>query len=219
MFNYGLYKGDKFYSWIGDVLSRKTGDPDITFQQLKDRYNRDLIITGSNLSRRKLEIYSPMWTPDMPVRKAVRISMSIPLFFQPVIRNDTETDTPMYLVDGGLLENYPMTVFQQHGTCYVLDETIGFKLLGENEKADQQIYHGIDKIDGITKMVKSLVRAMMLQIERLYIKKNYWERTVAIPTGDVSATDFDMDDSTKSLLYEWGYDACNTFFQSRTLDQ
>lgn len=212
IFNFGLYKGNYFYKWIGDIIAVKTGDPDISFQQLQDRYGKDLIITGSNLNRRKLEIYSASTTPNMKVRQAVRISMSIPLFFQPVKMEDEE-GTAM-LVDGGLMSNYAIDVFHRGGRCCILEETLGFKLLSEGEREDSEIYHGFDKIDSVSKVVKGIVNSMMMQIERLYIKPNYWKRTIAIQTYGVSATDFDMSSTTKDLLYQWGYDNCCLYWDN-----
>ena len=213
IFNFGIYKGDYFYNWVGDIIAKKMQDPDITFEQLLQRTGKELIITGSNLSRRRLELYSPTWTPDMKVREAVRISMSIPLFFQPVRKQDSEGVN--ILVDGGLMSNYAIGVFQSNGSCTILEETLGFKLLGNEERDNSQIYYGFDKLDRISRIVKAIVNSMMLQMERLYIKKNYWEQTVGIPTHNVSATDFDLSDTTKDLLYKWGYDSTQEYFESK----
>ena len=212
VYNLGIYKGDAMDSWLGRLLAVKTGDPDITFEQLQDKYGKELIVTGSNLNKRSLELYSPTWTPQMPVRRAVRISMSIPLFFQPV-KMETHQGTAL-LVDGGLMANYIIDVFRSNGSSGgdVLEETLGFKLLGSGEREDADIYHGFDKLDSVTKVVKAVVNSMMLQMERLYIKKNYWKQTVAIPTHGVSATDFGLSDDVKEQLYRWGYEATDQYF-------
>ena len=216
IFHLGLYKGNAFLKWLGDLITAKGFDVDITFRQLREKTGKDLIITGSNLNRRAVEIYSVDTSPDMEVRKAVRISMSIPLFFQPV-KVDTLDGTAL-MVDGGLLNNYAIGIFDKHGCpckC-VMSETLGFKLLSDGEQEDSQIFHGFDKLDSVSKVVKSIVENLMMQIERLYIKPNYWERTVAIQTHGVSATDFNLSDSTKDLLVQWGYDSCCNYFNPST---
>ena len=42
-----------------------------------------------------------------PIAKAVRMSMSIPVFYEPFILRD-QSGKKHYIVDGGMLSNYPM---------------------------------------------------------------------------------------------------------------
>lgn len=211
IFHLGLYKGNAFLKWLGDLITAKGFPVDLTFRQLHELTGKNLIITGSNLNRRMVEIYSVDNSPDMEVRKAVRISMSIPIFFQPV-KVDTLDGTAL-MVDGGLLNNYAIGIFDKHGCKCVMSETLGFKLLSDGEQEDSQIFHGFDKLDTVSKVVKSIIENLMMQIERLYIKPNYWERTVAIQTHGVSATDFNLSEDAKNLLVQWGYDSCWSYFK------
>jgi NTE family protein len=63
---------------------------------------------GTNLSTRFGEVFSAEHTPRMCIADAVRISMSIPLFFaaKRSLRGDV-------YVDGGVLENYPIKLFDR----------------------------------------------------------------------------------------------------------
>jgi len=110
---FGFLKGDRFYNWIKDLIKRKTGNPNSTFQEIYDRkekYNfKDIYFIGANISTGFSEIYSHEDTPDMEVAQAVRISMSIPIFFT-VIRKDKQDDV---CVDGGLINNYPIKLFDR----------------------------------------------------------------------------------------------------------
>ena len=39
---FGFLKGDRFYNWIKDLIKRKTGNPNSTFQEIydkKEKYN------------------------------------------------------------------------------------------------------------------------------------------------------------------------------------
>ena len=81
---YGFYAA-KSSRWLyGDLLNKKTGNGDITFQQMKEKFGKELIITGTCLNRRETDFYTVKSNADMPVRDAVRISMSLPLFFAAV---------------------------------------------------------------------------------------------------------------------------------------
>ncbi len=105
---YGWYKGDYFREWIGELLKKKTGHSDATFKTLKEVTGKDLFVYATNISTHFGEVYSIEHTPRMRVADAVRRSMSIPLFFR-AIRDDRED----VFVDGGVLNNYPIKLFDR----------------------------------------------------------------------------------------------------------
>ncbi|AII52261.1 patatin-like phospholipase family protein [Hymenobacter sp. APR13] len=122
---YGWYRGDEFAKYLSELVSRKTGNPDLTLgelhtlvQQQPTRY-RDLYTTGTNLTRQCTQVFSYETHPFMRVADAVRISMSIPLYFRAVLLDTTGhvVRQPLpgqpveVLVDGGLLANYPIDLF------------------------------------------------------------------------------------------------------------
>jgi hypothetical protein len=79
----------------------------------------DLIITGTNISRKAPRYFSVYHTPDFPVIEAVQISMNIPMIFKPIyVSTDVrEGDRDQNLKyqglygDGGVLNNYPIHAF------------------------------------------------------------------------------------------------------------
>jgi predicted acylesterase/phospholipase RssA len=81
---YGWYKGDFFRAWIAERVARKLGSADATFADLRAAGRPDLYVYGTNLSTQFGEVFSPEHTPAMRIADAVRISMSIPLFFAAV---------------------------------------------------------------------------------------------------------------------------------------
>ncbi|MGD9250630.1 MAG: patatin-like phospholipase family protein [Desulfobacterales bacterium] len=114
---YGWYKGDFFKEWIGDLLKRKTGSANITFKALLEHTGKELYVYASNLSTNFGEVYSPEHTPRRRVVDAVRRSMSIPLFFRAV-----EDDRGDVFVDGGVINNYPVKLFDREK--YLEDESL-----------------------------------------------------------------------------------------------
>lgn len=105
---YGWYKGDFFHDWIGTLIKAKLGSPNVTFEDFSRQQGRDLYLIGANLSTGFGEVFSPEHTPAMRVADATRISMSLPLFFASV-RNPRGD----VYVDGGLLYNYPVKLFDR----------------------------------------------------------------------------------------------------------
>ncbi len=123
---YGWYRGDEFATYLSELVARKTQRPNLTLAELhalaqkEPTRFRDLYTTGTNLTRQRVQVFSYETTPTMRVADAVRISMSIPLYFRAVLldaQNNVITGTPapgrpvQVLVDGGLLANYPVDLF------------------------------------------------------------------------------------------------------------
>lgn len=80
---YGIYPGDSFREWVGKIIEQKTGNSECTFQEFNDKgIGRQMFFIGANLSTGFSEIFSFEHTPSICIADAVRISMSIPLFFK-----------------------------------------------------------------------------------------------------------------------------------------
>ncbi|XP_072015107.1 uncharacterized protein [Amphiura filiformis] len=107
--SYGWHPGSRLYKWLGTTFEDKTGDPDITFFELYRKYGRELCITTTNLNQLDCVYCHVKTTPDLPIRMAIRMSLSIPGVFSPVKYNMYTTSD--LFVDGGLLCNYPIQVF------------------------------------------------------------------------------------------------------------
>ncbi|MEO1621716.1 MAG: patatin-like phospholipase family protein, partial [Cyanobacteria bacterium J06632_3] len=120
----GWCRGDYFHRWISKMIALKTGNPNATFQEVeemkKDPNNKfkSIYLTGTNLSTSLLEIFSYEHSPHVSIATAARISMSIPLVFRPVLlkrtdKNGNFTGDTDYFVDGGVLDNYPIRLFDE----------------------------------------------------------------------------------------------------------
>jgi NTE family protein len=214
MKEFGFYAGKEFHDWYGELLAKKAGHSDVTFGEVFEKFGKELIVTGTCLNRRETHYYTKERNPHMPVRDAVRISMSIPLFFAAV---EWQGDL---LVDGGVLNNYPIWVFDGE---YPGDpngrhadpnpKTLGLKLLSEEEVGETVSgQHISNEIDNLKDFALSLVDCLMTQIERLHIKPGDWERTIAINTRHIKTTQFDMSEKEKALLLEEGRKGAEEFF-------
>ncbi len=107
---YGNYKGDYINNNFNNFIVKKLGKSDITFQQIHDQREsfgfKDIYLTGVDVSNGKLVVFSYENTPDMKLSDAVRISGGYPLMYTPVQLSDG-----FYYVDGGLINNYPIDIF------------------------------------------------------------------------------------------------------------
>ena len=120
--DYGWYKGEFFRDLMAGYIKAKTGDGEVTFKDIEKMRQegkpfRDIYLIGADLSTGLSKVFSAATTPDVKVADAARISMSIPLIFAAV--KGINGDDHIY-VDGGLLENYAIKVFDRKD--YVVDE-------------------------------------------------------------------------------------------------
>lgn len=109
MSKYGWHPGAKLMDFLGKIFSMKTDDPDITFAEVYKKFGNELCIIITNVNTMSEEYCHVKTTPDMPVRLAVRMSMSIPGLFQSV-QGTMYSNTNTY-VDGGIICNYPIHCF------------------------------------------------------------------------------------------------------------
>ncbi len=109
---FGWYKGDYFRNLMADLIKRKTGNGEITFNQLAEMNKfRKIYLVGANLSTGTSETFCHGDDyGEMKVADAARISMSIPLFFASVKEKGQEDQ---FYVDGGLLDNYSIKTFDK----------------------------------------------------------------------------------------------------------
>ncbi len=178
---FGFCKGKVFKDWFKDCLHELTGNRNITFNQVRRQFGKELYITATNLTKGKLEIFSCYTTPHFRVADAVRISMSIPLFYRPVWYNGS-----LY-VDGGVLANFPDLPGD--------GGELGLRLVGDD---DYEASHR--KIKGLRGFVSSLVETMMRSAERRYVSKSLWANTISINTGSISTTEFSLSNKQKIFL-------------------
>jgi predicted acylesterase/phospholipase RssA len=107
--NKGLESGKNLQIFIKNCIKDKTGDENITFSQIQEKYNIKLQIGVTNLTKSVFELFNVDTTPDIPIIKAISASISIPFIFEPIIIGDD------IYCDGGLLDNLPFenTAFEK----------------------------------------------------------------------------------------------------------
>jgi predicted acylesterase/phospholipase RssA len=112
--DYGIDKGDKFMYVLTYFLKRKYNRDDITFIELYNLTNNNLIITGTKIvnSKTKEVLFNKDNNPEMSILLALRITISVPLIFTPIYNNNN------YYVDGGITNGFP------YNHCD-LDKTLG----------------------------------------------------------------------------------------------
>lgn len=103
--NGGFDTGNRLQRLVCALLNQKGYGPETTFEELYRGSGLKLRVYATDLNTATLVEYSPTLTPTYPLKYAVRASMSIPYYFQPV----TCPQTGHLLVDGGVITNFPLS--------------------------------------------------------------------------------------------------------------
>lgn len=96
---YGLNDGKDIINILKIFMKKKNIKENITFKELYELTKKELIISVSNISDKKVEYYNYKNYPNFEVLLSIRMSFSIPLIFCPVIYNDK------YYIDGSCLDD------------------------------------------------------------------------------------------------------------------
>ena len=106
--NFGMASSDMLISYVDKLIERKGYDKNLTFRD--HLYHTDIMIRipAVCLNTRRMVYFSHLNYPDLPIRDAVRASMSIPLLY-----TSPKIDDQHY-VDGGILRNLPYDPYIGH---------------------------------------------------------------------------------------------------------
>jgi len=199
----GQYATEPFKQWLMGVL----GDRLRTFTDINWREGRALKVVVSDISRGEMLVLpDDLKAPypggitralDFEVAEAVRLSMSIPFFFEPGQLGDST------IVDGGILSNFPLWIYDVT-TLQTLPRwpTFGFRLTEDNPT--RPIKTAIDIFSG-------MLQTMMSAGDRYHLRRNGQGRVIHLNTTGITATQFNLSNEDKDYLYRQGYEATKTF--------
>ena len=168
-----------------------------------------LVVTVSDLSRQRL-VRLPWDLPDygvddLPVARAVRASAAIPFYFRPV-RQPTPQG-PATWVDGALLSSFPVGLFDRPDTVDPRWPTFGVRLTTRPPTPPV-----IRPVRGPISIALAALDTLLTDQGNAYLEDDCTvERTVFVPTADVSIVDFDLDAATAQGLYRSGREAAEQF--------
>jgi len=191
---FGLMSPKPIIQIIYDCMKKKNISKNITFKELFDKTKSKLIITGTCINDVSLKYFSVDTYPDMPILKALRITISIPFIFKPYL-----FDNKLW-VDGGLINNFPINLFIDK-----LDDVIGIYLDNHYENIDEitEVHHYIFRI------LKCINRG--LNNDKLEIFKKY---IINIITEENQSIDWDISLEEKERMFNIGYDKAQIYSNS-----
>ena len=150
---------------------------------------------------------TPFAKDGFPIVDAVRMSMSYPFLFTPVVLH--RQGRPVYVVDGGLLSNFPIWLFDSPNPKR---PTWGFRLHPGASVAEGLPYRKVPRPLWEVPLLKAMFSAATEAWDREQMEQVVSARTVSIPTHQISTTDFGLGTTEANDLYRWGRDAAHAFF-------
>ena len=218
MFEDGVYEGTYARNWVRDQLAKKGvktfADLPYDDPKLEPEQQYRLVVMASDITRGRLRKFPwdyPVYTLEpgaQEVADAVRASMSIPFFFEPVKLTHREGHESV-LVDGGMLSNFPVQVFDAQNRRKARWPTFGIKLSARAKALEGTVAD----VSGPISMTKAMVKTMTGFYDRMYVDDpDIQARTIFVDTGTIQATDFGLTDEQRDMLFANGRNAAKKFF-------
>ena len=185
---YGLFKYDNIEKTLKSFFLRKLGKTDVTFQEHYEITNKELVLVGVNVNKRRPEYFSKNTTPNMSVITAIKISSSFPFIFDPVKYND------MLYIDGGMMNNFPIEYYGVHNK-----ETIGINLVDGDfgQHTQYEIKHPIGNILNYGVNILQSIMLVQEHNDLEFIKDNVIY--IKIQSGSVVNSIIMMDENLEEL--------------------
>ncbi|WOV88239.1 patatin-like phospholipase family protein [Sporosarcina oncorhynchi] len=191
----GLYQGQALEDWLFEKLSVKG------LYNFSDLPEGSLKIVASDLTHGKMivlpdDLIHYGIEPGMfPIARAIRMSCTIPFFFEPVRFKAPTGET--IVVDGGVLSNFPMWIFDEENGERVRP-LIGMKLSHRKEEMrGREIGNALNLFEGLFSTMKNAH-------DDRYISRKDEKDIIFIPVEQYSATQFALEDEQKEELMQIG---------------
>jgi NTE family protein len=198
----GLYKGNELEKWIRGKLADKG------LRTFSDLPANSLRVIGSDLSNGQMIVFPD----DLPkygispgsfsIAKAIRISCSIPYFFEPVRMRSP--DGANIVVDGGVLSNFPMWLFDMDHVKK-LRPVLGIRL------SSSEYEHEKHKINNAIELFGALFETMKDAHDSRYISKKHAQNIIFIPAEGIVPINFNLTEEKKLELLDLGRNHAKKF--------
>ena len=216
--DWGVCPGDYIQELLGELIKQKTGNANYTLEDLyRDKGVKLVIVTTDMCTEKTIYLYAGNPVKEfsnIPIKTCVRASMGIPFAYAPYKYNGC------FLVDGGLLDNYPLHVFDgdypgdpkaRLNLCCANPKVLGLKIMTTDDKLDYDIINK-QNFDGLFSYAFSYIDAFLSENDRRIMTPSFWLRSIIIVTPDYSLTKFNLTDKEKADLIEIGKRYVDNFF-------
>ena len=191
--NFGLDNGSKLEHFIKKMIRDKIGRKDITFIELYNIYNKNLIITTVCLEEKNVIYLNKEKNPNMKIWKAIRMSMSVPFIFKPFIYRN------LHYVDGGIKHNFAIELYN---SC----DTLGIDLSGQKRENNKMNFE-----EFLFSIIDTIIKASNdIKLQDVIIINNSFN-----PENPLLSFQPNLDEKIICEALEYSYKAISEYFKSR----
>jgi predicted acylesterase/phospholipase RssA len=165
---FGFINPLKLYHLLDLLIEKKTKIKNITFEQHFQKYQKRVVITGSNISLLECHYFDYKTQPNLKILEGLKISSCIPFIFKPI------TFMNHYFVDGALYDNYPILEASKY---FKPNEMLGFHIIFD--------YNIASKVETIEDYVKHFIFSFAISINKMPFL-HFEKCTIPIVHKDVS---------------------------------
>jgi NTE family protein len=226
----GLYRGDVIEHWVADRLKEKKvetfadlrlpADPGADPHLLADDHGYKLVVTGTDITR-GIGLRFP-WDyrsafgldPDkQSVARAVRMSLSIPLFFVPCKLTDVNSGKTSLIVDGGVMTNFPLELFDRQDGQRPRWPTFGVGVIPDLPGGDSSLMpHLPSRLPGPFGLLQATVATAISCHDQTYLAQpRNAARVMRAKSDDVGVVDFKIGAQARERLMANGTQAATGF--------
>jgi NTE family protein len=222
----GIFEGDEVREWLGNLLVDECGvetfgdipvdDPGAA---LPPERRFKLVVTATDVTSGALRYlpwdYEHAYGLD-PARQrvadAVRASMSIPFFYEPATITGADGAVST-LVDGGVISNFPIDIFDRTDGVPPRWPTFGVKLIPVLPVDAAKLFPiaGLFR-RGPVALAANLTMTAIVGRDQAHLAKPWVKvRTMQVDTGGVNPVDFWLSPAEATTLFENGRAAATRF--------
>jgi NTE family protein len=187
IYKFGLDEGHKMITMITEMFIGRNIPINITLNELYNMTKKKIIITAACINDKNPYYFNYENYPNLSVILALRMSMSVPIYFTPV-----DFDNKLFC-DGGCCDNFPIHLIENP------KEVLGIYI-------KNQILN-IDKIDSLDIYLIHLIQTILngALINDKLLKE--YENSIVKLHLDVDFMDLELNEKKKIELFELGYNS------------
>jgi NTE family protein len=228
----GAYEGDYVRDWLDREL-RALGA--VTFGDLRRDVDEDDVNLGDD-QRYKLVVMATDIThgrllrlpwdyhlfglapDDQPVADAVRMSLSIPLYFEPQHLTSAGSGQTSVIVDGAVLSNFAVEIFDRTDGRTPRWPTFGVRLLPDLPAGIEEVFPllGVPMLPPFDLAMRVMATAFVGHDQTHLNRPGVRERMITVDTSGVGITEFDLSESQQKELIRTGRKAVDHFLAHRS---
>jgi NTE family protein len=229
---HGAYAGDWIHRWLAHELAElgvrtfadlRRDDPgdDPALRTPEHRYGLVVMatdVTNGRLLRLPWDYPEFGLDPDEQlVADAVRMSLSIPFYFAPCTLRNAGTGEEATIVDGGVLSNFAIEIFDRTDGREPRWPTFGVRLLPDLPAGlgDLVPFYGVPMFPAVRLLEQVVATALVGRDQTHLDRPGVRERTMTVDTKGTAITEFGIGPVERADLIARGAETAREFLRQR----